>query len=179
MILSPYRRGAEDGLSFGVYLAVMFFLPILAPGVPVLSMLSVLMMAGVPVLTYIYLSRYHRSLGVASQFSALWMQGLVIFFCGMLLCGAALTVYMRWINPGFIASQLQALADLKGAVPDSGLDDAADLASRMLERNIVPQAIQVVVEMLMLAIVTGSLLSMLIAAVLTFFRRPASKSFNH
>lgn len=170
MIESPYRRGARDGLSFGLYLTVMFFLSIFSSASPLLSLLSFAMMAAVPVVIFIYLRRYHRALGIASQFSAMWMQGLVIFICGMLLCGLALVVYMRWINPGFIADQLAALAALKGTMPDTGIDDVAVVAERLIENNAVPRPMQVVVELQMLGIVTGSMLSMVISAVLSLTR---------
>ena len=178
MIESPYRRGAADGLSFGLYLTVMFFLSIFSPAAPVLSLVSLVMIAAVPLVIFRYLYRYHRSLGVASQFSAMWMQGLVIFFCGMLVCGSALVVYMRWINPDFIASQLETLASLKGTMPDTGIDEAAVVAERLLERKAVPQPIQVVIELQMLAIVTGSILSLIITVLLTTFGRRVSKPIN-
>lgn len=178
MIESPYRRGANDGLTFGLYLTAMFFFSIFAPAWPLLSVASLLMMAAVPVVTYLYLRRYQLALGVASHFSALWMHGLVIFACGMLLCGLVLTVYMTWINPTFIADQLASLAAVKGTMPDTGIDQAAVVAERLLENKAVPRPIQVIVELEMLAIVTGSFLSLVISALLTAFRRKITKPIN-
>lgn len=165
MIQSPYRREADDGFYFGIYLAVMFFASIFAGRMPLLSMLSLAMMACVPVVIYRFLKSYHISLGRAGSFAMLWMQGVVIFFCGMLIAGTALVVYMKWIHPGFVAEQLQALAELKGSVADSRIDMAADVAAHMIEANFIPTPISIVAEMMMLAIVTGSLLSMVLSAL--------------
>ncbi|MDE6377870.1 MAG: DUF4199 domain-containing protein [Duncaniella sp.] len=158
MIESPYRRGAHDGVTFGVYLTAMFFFSIFSPVLPLLSVAALLMMAAVPVVTFLYLRRYQRDLGVASSFSALWMQGLVIFACGMLLCGLVLAVYMTWLNPSFLTDQLASLAAVKGTMPDTGIDEAALVAERLLENKAVPRPIQVIIQLEMLAIVTGSFL---------------------
>ena len=121
MIKSPYRRGADDGFIFGVYLTVMFFASILSGGSVLLTMLSGVMMAGVPLVIYMFMRFYHRSLGVAGSFAMLWMQGVVIFFCGMLIAGTALVVYMKWINPDFVIDQLNAVASLKDTAPGTNL----------------------------------------------------------
>lgn len=171
MIQSPYRRGADDGFIFGLYLTVMFFASILSGGAAMLTMLSGVMMVGVPVVIYLFMRSYHRALGAAGSFAMLWMQGVVIFFCGMLIAGVALVVYMRWINPDFVVDQLTAIASLKDVAPGSQLELAAETARRMIDANFIPSAMDIVVEMLMLAIVTGSLLSMMLSGIFALRRR--------
>ncbi len=170
MIQSPYRRGADDGLIFGLYLTAMFFASIFAGSFAPLSLLGAVMMAGVPVVIYFFMRRYDRSLGPAATFAMLWMQGVVIFFCGMLIAGTALVVFMKWIHPGFVAEQLTAVAALKGAVPGSQIDLAADVAEKMIEAKFIPAPIDIVTEMLMLAIVTGSMLSMTLSGLFALRR---------
>lgn len=170
MIQSPYRRGADDGLIFGLYLTAMFFASIFAGSFALLSLLGAAMMVGVPVVIYLFLRRYDRSLGPAATFAMLWMQGVVIFFCGMLIAGTALVVFMKWVHPGFVAEQLTAVAALKGTVPGSQIDLAADVAENMLEANFIPAPIDIVTELLMLAIVTGSLLSMTLSGIFALRR---------
>ena len=160
MIESPYRRGADDGLRFGLYLGVMFFASIFSTSFPLLSLLSLAMMR-----------RYERSLGPAASFAMLWMQGVVIFFCGMLVAGAALTVYMRWIEPGYLAGQLAALAALEGTMPGTFVDEAASVAAEMIEARFIPSAVSVVVELIMLSIVTGSALTVCLSALMSLRRR--------
>lgn len=168
---SPYRRGGADGLRFGIYLAVMFFASIFSSSFAPLGLLSMAQMVAVPAVTYVMMRRYQRSLGAASSFSMLWMYGLVLFFCGMLIAAAPLTIYMRWIEPGFILGQLQALAELQGAVPDSMLDEAAALARNMIEARFIPSAVSIVVQLIMLAVVTGSALTLCLGALLSIRRR--------
>lgn len=171
MIQSPYRRGADDGFIFGIYLSVMFFASILAGNFAPLSLLALAMMVGVPAVIYRFMLSYHRKLGAAGSFAMLWMQGVVIFFCGMLIAGTLLVVYMKWIHPDFVAGQLAAVAALKGSVPGSQMDFAADVASKMIEANFIPTPIDIVTEMIMLSIVSGSMLSMLLSGIFALRRR--------
>ena len=171
MIKSPYRRGADDGFLFGIYLSVMFFASIFAGKFALLSLLAIVMMVSVPVVIYRFMRSYHRSLGPSGTFAMLWMQGVVIFFCGMLIAGTALVVYMKWIHPGFVIEQLTAVAALKDSMPGTQIDFAADVAAKMLEARFIPAPIDIVTEMIMLAIVTGSLLSMTISGIFTLSRK--------
>lgn len=176
MIQSPYRRGADDGIVMGLYLTVMFFASIFSASLPVLTWLALLMMVCVPLLVWRLMSRYHRLLGQASSFAMLWMYGVVMFFCGMLITGVALEVYMTWIHPGYVAEQLQSLAALKGDYPGSYLDTMAEMARSMLDAHFIPAPINLVAELVMMAIVSGSLLSIILSALLTIRsrRRPVA-----
>ena len=171
MIQSPYRRGADDGFIFGAYLTVMFFASVFG-----LSLLAGVMAVCVPLVIYRFMLRYHRSLGPLGSFPMLWMQGVVIFFCGMLMAGAALVVFMKWISPDFVVEQMRAVAAVKGTMPGTQVDLAADMARKMLDANFVPAPIEIVVEMMMLAIVTGSLLSMTLSGLFALRRRRESGS---
>ncbi len=170
MIQSPYRRGAEDGLRMGAYFTVMFFASIFAPVLPMLSMVSAAMMVGVPLTAWVLMRRYRRSLGPASSFATLWMYGVMLFLCGMLIAGTALTVYLTWIDPDYIAGQLRELAAMEGTMPGTMVDEAASVAARMLEARFVPTPISLVTEMIMLSVVTGSGLTLVLSAVLTLRR---------
>lgn len=171
MIRSPYRRGADDGFIFGIYLTVMFFASIFAGNFTVLPLLALVMMAAVPAVIYRFMLSYHRTLGPAGSFAMLWMHGVVIFFCGMLIAGTALVIYMKWIHPGFVIEQLTAVAALKGSMPGTQMDTAAELASKMLEARFIPAPIDIVTEIMMLAIVSGSILSMTLSGIFALRRR--------
>lgn len=167
---SPYRRGADDGFLLGIYFTAMFFASIYSSVLPILSLAALLLMAGVPVAAWILMRRYQRAEQWEASFPMLWMQGVMMFMCGMLIAGAALLVYMKWIEPDFISSQLQALAALAGSEPGSFVDVAADTAARMLEARFIPTPTDIVVELLLLAVVSGSFLSMFFAGLMVAIR---------
>ncbi len=176
MIQSPYRRGADDGFIFGLYLSAIFFASIFAQTLPVLSLLSMAMMVLVPAVIFRFMRSFDRDLGPSASFPMLWMQGVVIFFCGTLIAGAALVIYMKWIEPDFVFNQMQSVADLAGAAPGTFVDNAADIASKMIEARFIPTPIAIVTELIMLSIVTGSILSILLSAFFALRRRSLQKA---
>ena len=171
MIKSPYRRGADDGFLFGIYLTVMFFASIFAGSFAPLSLLALVMMVSVPVVIYRFMRSYHRSLGPSGTFAMLWMQGVMIFFLrhahrrhraggvhemdSSRLCGRA--AHSRGRAQGLDARHTGGFA--------------ADVAARMLEARFIPAPIDIVTEMIMLAIVTGSLLSMTLSGIFALHRK--------
>lgn len=167
MIQSPYRRGAEDGLIFGIYLTVLFYATVLSQQFPLLGFPALIMMAGVPVVVFIMMKRYASRLGRASSFSMLWMQGLVIFACGSTIACAMLFIYLRWINPDFFTSQLEYLAELKIDKSTEFLQQSKDMARQILDSGMVPRAIDMVVEFILLGIVSGSILSMILSGIIS------------
>ncbi len=162
MITSPYRRGADDGFIFGLYLTLMFFGSIFSPRLPLLGFLSFALMAGVPAVIFLFMRRYDRAMQGCATFPMLWMQGVVIFTCGILISGALLVVYMKWVEPDFIVRQLEGIVEMGRQAPDTALAEAGDIASQMIKARFIPTPIAVVTEFIMGAIVSGSLLSILL-----------------
>ena len=84
---SVYKSGADDGFILGAYLSVWFLLLGYSTENVYLAPLAMLMMLGVPVLIFFMLRRAHvRAYGL-SQFSELWLQGIITFVCGTLHMG--------------------------------------------------------------------------------------------
>lgn len=177
MITSPYRRGADDGFFFGLYLSLMFFSGIFSSRIPVagtlLSLLSLLMAVGVPAVIYMFIRRYDRDLQECATFPMMWMLGVVTFVCGILISGALLIIYMKWIEPDFILRQLQTLADAGKLAPGTFLEESGDIASQMIAANFIPSATAFVSEIIMLAVVTGSVLSIIISSVFALRHKTA------
>lgn len=169
---SPYSRGAEDGFLMGLYFILIFFGPILSSAIPMLSVVSLLMIVMVPLVVWRLMIRYSRREGYTATFPMLWMQGVMMFGCGMLIAGALLVVYMKWIVPDFVASQIAQLAAMADTAEEgSFLAKSAETARQMLDARFIPSATDIVVEFFLLAIVTGSVLSMTLAAVIAASNR--------
>lgn len=165
IITSPYRRGADDGFIFGIYLSLMFFSGIFSSHLPLLGLLSFALMAGVPAIIYYFIRRYDRDLSECATFAMMWMLGVVIFVCGILISGTLLLIYMKWIQPDFILNQLEGLVEFGRLYPGTAMAEAAGIAEQMIEANFIPSAMAVVSEFIMLAVVTGSILSITISAL--------------
>lgn len=171
MIPSPYRRGADDGFLFGIYLSVMFLASLLSSHMPSLSYLTFLMAVCVPVVIYQFMRRFDKQLKEFSTFPMLWMQGVVIFVCGVLIAGVVLVVYLKWIEPDFILNQLKMLVETGAASDDHTVKEFADIADQMIKANFIPSPMYIVTQIILLAIVTGSILSIILGTFLTIRRR--------
>lgn len=160
---SPYRRGAIYGLSFGIYLTAIFFAVSYMFDYPMLALPGFLLMIGVPVLIYIYLRRSYIEDRGMTIYSSLWMEGIAIFFFGGLLASFVAVIYMRWIEPTFVDSRIDAMIELYSQNEVARGQDAVDILMRAREQNLIPKPIDIAVESLWAIVFTGSLLSMLMA----------------
>ena len=160
-----YARGADDGFWLGLYLCVIFALAVASLTVPVLNIPAAAMALGVPFLTYFFLRRAHIAAHGLTVFSALWMQGITMFACGSLIFGAASFVYLRWIDPGFILRVLQTGVDVYNASPSEGAHMLASELQMIINSKAIPSALTVVFGWIWLGMFSGSILSMLTAAI--------------
>lgn len=162
---SPFRRGADDGIIMGLLLVAVFFTGTLSFSYTLASDLTpILMLAGVPLLTYFLLRRsYVRDNGM-TLFSSLWMQGIVTFFCGSLILAIVMYVYMRWGNPGFMREMVIRMSEFYDSMPETPKSrEVSQIFHTMLDENVFPSAINVAIESIWLGVFSGSLLSMLAA----------------
>lgn len=160
---SVFRRGADDGFYFGIYLAVLFFLMAYSMRVPFLGLLSFVMIIGVPVLTYKFLRCYYVSEQGLLRFSALWMHGIVIFFCGSLILAIVAYVFFRWIQPGFMLTQVEYMIGVYRAADWAQGKELADLLQEIVDNDMLPKPNWISMEMVFTGTFSGSMLSVLMA----------------
>lgn len=179
MIPSPYRRGADDGFFFGIYLSLMFLASLLSARLPFLSLLSLVMAAGVPVVIFLFMRRFNSELKEFATFPMLWMHGVVIFICGILISGAVVVVYLQWIDPGYILSQMKGVVELGHGIGASNptLSTAADIAEAMIKGNMIPTPMAIVTEIILAAIFSGSILSIILSLYFAIRRRNAIRRY--
>lgn len=161
---SPFRRGAEDGALFGVYLSALSLCMLAGLRVAFLEFLFLILAVGVPFYCFRRLRlSYVKSDGQLSL-APLWMQGIVMFICGSIIMALLMVVYLQWIDPDYFA-------DLGGMVVDSLAADPQIFAASGLNAADVTNLFEIItpikfaVEMLWLSIFTGSILSLLTAVV--------------
>ena len=160
---NPYKRGADDGFVFGGLLCAIFFGWVFSVRVPLLGLVAFGLMASVPFLIYRWLRRSYVADGGLTLMSSLWVQGITTFTCGGMISGLVSAVYLRWIEPGFI---LERVNEAIGFYSDfEGGEETARVLQQMLDAHLMPSTIAIVIEMIMLCICSGSLLSALMAVL--------------
>lgn len=162
-----YARGADDGAWMGLCLVALGGCMAAAMKVSLLSVPALALMAAVPVMTWFFLRRTHIAAHGMTVFSALWMQGITMFGCGALIFGLAAFAYLKWGDPQFIVTALSTAADYYRNLDDS-TGEAAAMAGeleKIAHGNALPTAGSMVLAWMWLIVFSGSLLSMLVAAV--------------
>lgn len=162
---SVFQRGASTGLYFGLYLSALFFAMAYSMSVPGLSLLALVMMAVVPVIIYKSLRRmYVEELGL-SLFSGLWMYGILIFLCGSLISALVSMAFLKWIQPDFIAEQIQMSIDILRASKIAQGEETAKMLEMMRDGGMIPSVAEMSVRMISFNVFSGSLLSMIVSAL--------------
>ncbi len=147
----------------GLGLSVLFLTSAFAAVSQIAGLLSLLIMAAVPAGLFISLrSTYVKQQGM-STFSALWMQGIMVMGCGTLIASAVAVVYLKWIDPGWLMRQVEAMIATYSAI--EGGEWVVNALNEMVEYHLLPTVGQMVAQMLWLMLFTGSILSLILTAI--------------
>lgn len=168
---SVYVLGAENGLILGPVLtlaavlagATTYHVWMFAP--------ALIAMAAVPAVAFVLLKRTMSEQPWAATFSALWLQGICAFFFGGAILAALSYAAMRWVWPDFIVDQVQTVIAVYGSVDDADARNIASTLQKLLENHALPTPIDIALELLYVAVFTGSLLSMLLSFIIRKARR--------
>lgn len=163
---SIYSLGANNGLIIGLYLSGMFALQAFGMKNALLLLLGNLMMLGVPFLLYWLLVRDYDRNETYRQFSAVWLNGIVSFICGSLILATAMYIYLRYIDPCFIATQIKEVIDIYRQLGTPQADDMANAFESIIKQNAVPSPISLAFSTIWFSSFAGSMLSLVIAFII-------------
>lgn len=162
---SPYYLGARAGMPVGLYMSAMFLLMIVMSRVPVVSYLLLCMMLCMPVVIYATMRATVVSSKGETSYSSLWMQGIMTFLFGSVVCGLVTMVYLKFVEPRFIIGMVQTCVDNCRAMPGAEYSELADTLENMIRKGVVPTASSFTVSMFWFSMSSGSLLSAIVAAI--------------
>lgn len=151
----------------GLCLVTLFGCMVGAMKVSFLSIPAMILLAVVPVLTWFFMRRTHIAAHGMTVFSALWMQGITMFGCAALIFGLASFAYLKWGDPEFVANLLTTAAGYYESIddPTGEAEQMAHELESIVSHKAVPSAGSIVLAWMWLIVFSGSLLSMLVAAV--------------
>ena len=154
---SVFRRGAEDGTWFGIYLSVLFILSAVSIKISILGLLAFIMALAVPIYAYIILRKGFIQNGCFYTFFEVWTLTMVI--------------YLNWVNPSFIVEQSKAIVSLYN---DLGGDwkTMAQVVEQAINQGLLPTPISMASDIISLGIFSGSMLTLILTP---FIRRNPTK----
>lgn len=176
-IKSVYRYGAEYGLFIGLYLTVMSASMLAFPYMPDAILLFYLMGIGLPIVIFLM---FRRLLSVENRFanySSLFMFGSTAFFCGAMICGVLTAGYMAVFSPNHIYEYVEmVIATLENSPLQSEYVNEIDAARNLISNQELPSPIEYVFSMIWLTILSGSLMSMILAPIVCFVNKVKPKN---
>lgn len=163
---SVYHRGARDGLVMGGVMAAMFVCQAAGLRVPLLTLLADALFLAVPFVAYRLMLAGYKQYPAQRQFATVWMHGITFFICGSLILAVVAYVYCRLIDPGFMPDLFTATGQALSASADPAVAELGSQFDQLADNGLLPSPIQMAFSLLWLASFSGSLLSMLLAALI-------------
>jgi len=166
-----YALGARQGLWAGAYFTATFLLQTVGSGSVFAMLLGNLMVLAVPFVLFGLLRRHFRDTDCRASFSEVWMHGIMIFLCGSLILALATFVYLKFIDPGFIYRETARLVEAYRSLDSEMAAGMAGTLSDALHTHSLPSAIQCAISFMWLGGFSGSMLSLIEAALIKTFVR--------
>ncbi|MBQ7689864.1 MAG: DUF4199 domain-containing protein [Muribaculaceae bacterium] len=163
---SVFKRGAECGVPVGVYMSIMSLCTLFSDKASVLSLLFLLMLLLGPVVIYRFQRQYFVQTNGMAEYSALWMQGILMVIYGALISGAVTLVVLQWVRPTLLYDQAQQFLELCNQAPEmrAQLGTMPDMVEKIIENGLLPKPIEVVFSTFWFVTFSGSVLSAITAA---------------
>ncbi|MBR6283846.1 MAG: DUF4199 domain-containing protein [Muribaculaceae bacterium] len=163
---SVFKRGAECGLPMGLYMSVMTLATLYSDKASLLSLLFLVMLLMGPVVIYRFQRQYFLQEHGMTEYSALWMLGILMVIYGALISGAVTLVVLQWLRPTLLYDQAQQFLDLCKATPDmqAQFGTFVDVVQKMVDENLLPKPIDTVFSTFWFVAFSGSMLSAITAA---------------
>jgi hypothetical protein len=154
------KHAMHFGLYLGLFLSVKFFLTMTQNAF--LGFLAFIMWISIPILLY-WVSKKFRDekLDGTMTFSQAWLLNFWIFFYGGMILEVVQFVYFQFINKTFLADSLQQslqmMDKMNMAMPQQNID--------MMEKIMTHPNLYVLTDFTIYTLISGSILSLLIAAI--------------
>lgn len=164
------------GVRMGVFLTVASLLSFLSDYNSLLGIIAFPMLISVPALHYFLLRSVYRRYGCSSSFSSMWMLGIVIFVGGSMICALATYCYLQFFDPDFFYRTASAMMEVTKDRADTA--DLYKMLKISIEGGLLPSSIDYCVQMMMLTIFTGSILSIFLIPIVRFAHRRSNDNFK-
>lgn len=165
---SIYKYAAEAGVPAGLYLTLMSACLLLSIRIPSLPMLLLPLAIGFPFILWGLLSKVCREEPTYRKFSSVWLGGIYTIIFGTLICTFLSALYVMGIEPGFVGLYVQNAIDTVESSPMSAdYQSTVTLMREALNAHILPSSMEFLITMAWFTCFTGSILSMIIAFIMS------------
>ena len=161
-----YQRGAERGVSLGLYLTAASLSMVFGDKFPFLSLVSLLLILAIPVVVYRSQERVYREKEGIVAHVELWMHGVMINICGAALCALLTWAVMHYLRPDYMTEMIRNAMSMMEADASLRKTDMYDMMKKAVDNNMVPRDIDYCMQMFWLTGFLGSVGSAISAWIL-------------
>ncbi len=174
---SVYKFAAEAGLPIGLYLILISACFLLSLKVDFLLYLIIPLLLGFPFLMAHFMKKMVREEASYERFSPIWLFGIYSIIFGTLICMLFSTVYLTFIDPSFITSYVTgAIANIQASPMADSYASTVEMMQEAIDAHMLPNGTQFVTTMAWFTCFAGSMLSLILAAVIS--HAPTKKSVS-
>lgn len=160
---SIFKYAARCGLPMGGYLSAMSVAMVFSDKLPLLSFVVLGMLIFTPVIIYKMLRARYIFDSCTTDFSSLWMIGILTFIYGSLICTAVTYALLEWLRPDFFYDMAQLVIDQYSKVPAA--NDMVETLTKIVDKGLLPSTLEFLFQMFWLTSFLGSLVSAIVAVI--------------
>ena len=174
---SIFKYASEAGLPMGIYLTIISACLLLSIQLPPLGFLVTPLTIGFPFMIWFLLKRIVQIEPSYMKLSTLWLGGIYTVIFGTLICMFLTGLYLVFVNPGFINEYARLLiVQLEEADIANEYAPTIAILKNAVSSGALPTGMDFNITMGWLTSFSGSVLSLIIAFLMTSVRRKAPQT---
>ena len=162
---SIYKRAAEWGLPFGLYIACMGVASIYADYFAPLSIIFILMIMATPLVVYYFQRRRFIEDDGFTEYAGLWMLGILLFIFGSVIASFIIYLVLQYFRPDFMYEQARMVIEAYSKIPQASDSEVLRVLQRMVDEKLLPTPIEAVFNAFWFVSFFGSLSSAVTALI--------------
>ena len=162
---SIYKRAAEWGLPFGLYIACMGVASIYADYFAPLSIIFILMIMATPLVVYYFQRRRFIEDDGFTEYAGLWMLGILLFIFGSVIASFIIYLVLQYFRPDFMYEQARMVIEAYSKIPQASDSEMLEILQKMVDRRLLPTPIETVFNAFWFITFGGCLVSAVTALV--------------
>lgn len=159
------KRGLDLAVPMALYTTVISLSTLFSDLVPPLSVLSMLMLLGGPVLLYLMQRKFYVEHSGEYGTGALWRLGVIIIFFGTVFTLLVTYAVLEYVRPSFIYEQIQLLIDTYKQIPELKGGEIVKTLEYMLDNDLQPSAFSYALNMFLATNISGMVMGLITAAL--------------
>lgn len=169
---SIYKYAAEAGLPAGLLLTAMSACMLMGLRYPALTSMLLPLAIIFPVLLWFMLRQIAKKEPEYLKVSALWLGGIYTVIFGTLICMLFSALYIFYVEPAFVYEYVtSAIESIEGSPLKDQYATTTALMREAIDARILPSGVEFVTTMGWTTCFFGSILSLIIAAIIVNTRK--------